>query len=161
MVSDWEVSLHPLLMDPGYWRPRLDRLDDVPRHLVVLPRPDLARPGIEVCELRLRAHDGERLRALLGRPAYCMEGESLRMRPCDCLDTAGLNWEAVEAGASDLVFQYPDQRRLEDRVLDVVRVCQAACTVEGGEGIQVMFEECTPRADELTIASLLQWKGWL
>jgi hypothetical protein len=148
-------------MDPGYWRPKLERLEDTPRHLVVLPRPDLARPGVEVCELRLRAHDGERLRALLGRPAYCLEGESLRLRPCECLESAALDWEAVAAGASDLVFQYPAGRRLEDRVMDVVRVCQAACTVEGGDGVQVEFRECQPRADELQIARLLQQMGWL
>jgi hypothetical protein len=148
-------------MDPGYWRPRLERLGSAPRHLVVLPRPDLGRPGIDVCELRMRAHDGERLRALLGRPAYCQEGDSIRLRRCDCLEADCPDWEVVEDGASELVVQLALGRKLEDRVLDVVRLCHAACTIEGGDGTRLLFGECSPRPDEFLIASLLHRRGWI
>ena len=33
---------------------------------------------------------------------------------------------AIENGAAEFVFQEPAGRRLEDRVLDVVRICQVA-----------------------------------
>ena len=57
-----DASRH-LLMDPEFWRPRIERLAREPRQLAIFPRPDLSRPGIEVMELRLRAHDGARLTA--------------------------------------------------------------------------------------------------
>ena len=123
-----DASLH-LLLDPDYWRPRIERLAQRPRQLVIFPRPDLERPGIEVLELRLRAHDGERLSALLARSSFAQSGESVRLRPCQELSSCQLAWQEVESGHTDLIFRYPGDpgtRRLEDRVLDVLRVIQAA-----------------------------------
>ncbi len=138
-----DASLH-LLLDPGYWRPRIERLAQRPRQLVIFPRPDLERPGIEVLELRLRAHDGERLTALLARSAFAQSGESVRLRSCLELSSCQLSWRAVEAGHTDLIFRYPGapgSRRLEDRVLDVLRVIHAVCSIESIDCEKVDFPQ--------------------
>ncbi len=138
-----DASLH-LLLDPSYWRPRIERLEQRPRQLVIFPRPDLERPGIEVLELRLRAHDGERLTALLARSAFAQSGESVRLRPCQEISSCQLDWRAVESGHTDLIFRYPGQvggRKLEDRVLDVLRIVHAACSIESVDCEKVEFPE--------------------
>ncbi len=161
-----EASLRHLLLDPEYWRPRLAELKAAPRHLLVFPRPDLGRPGCDVEELRLKAHDGTALLALLGRPGFQIQGECLRVRLTSCLETQPLDWAAIEDGTPEVLFQRPDARRLEDRVLDVVRVARAASQMVQVECAQLEFEarpqagdSCLP--DEVTIARLFQNKGWL
>ena len=155
-----EVSRH-LLLDPEFWRPRFERLEREPRQLAIFPRPDLCRPGIEVLELRLRAHDGARLTALIARSAFAQEGSEVRLRACQGLDPAGVDWEGVEGGRTDLVFAYPPERRLEDRVLDVLRVVGAACSLESIECKNVKFipsDSCVQ--DEFAIADFLRHQGW-
>lgn len=154
-----------LLLDPDYWRPRLERLEARPRHLAIFPRPDLERPGIEVLELRLQAHDGERLSALLARSAFAQSGGTIRVRPAATglgLRAEEPDWLAVEAGESDLVLQYPADRRLEDRVLDVLRVVEAACSIESVGGDRVAFTGEAPEPslpDEFAIARRLHSSG--
>lgn len=155
------ASLQSFLLDPDYWTPRLRRLESIPRHLVVLPRPDLSRPGVEVCELRLRAHDGERLQALLGRPAFGLDQAEVHVRPCEGLAPEALDWHSVEEGESDLIFRFPADRRLEDRVLDVVRMAQALRSLESLAAAHLQLKHQEGACDELTIASLLQQKGWI
>ncbi|MAB78425.1 MAG: hypothetical protein CMJ89_03635 [Planctomycetes bacterium] len=141
-----DASLH-LLLDPKYWRPRLERLAKRPRQLVIFQRSDLGRPGIEVLELRLRAHDDERLTALLARSAFAQIGERVRMRACLDLSSEEMNWPAVESGQTDLVFRYPGAagaRRLEDRVLDVLRVIHAVCSIESVDSDRVTFSDGNP-----------------
>src|SRR5688572_10960423 len=87
-----------LLMDPGFWRPRLERLEREPRKLAVFPRPDLSRPGIDVVELRLCAHDGVKLTALLARSAFAETGLVIRLRACAGQDGPELDFSAVEEG---------------------------------------------------------------
>jgi len=153
-----DASLH-LLLDPGYWRPRIERLAERPRQLVIFPRPDLERPGIEVLELRLRAHDGERLSALLARSSFALNGESVRLRPCQELSSGQLAWREVESGQTDLIFRYPGDpgtRRLEDRVLDVLRVIQAACSIESVDCGKIDFPDSSehpvpPENDHLAV----------
>ena len=151
-----------LLLDPGYWRPRLERLEREPRKLAVFPRPDLSRPGIDVVELRLCAHDGARLTALLARSAFAGTGLVVRLRAC--LDAQGpeLDFSAVEEGGTDLVMQYPPGRRLEDRVLDVLRIVAAACSVESVDCSRVSLhpsDSCVQ--DEFVIVELLRRMGML
>lgn len=156
-----DASRH-LLMDPEFWRSRIDRLAREPRQLAIFPRPDLSRPGIEVIELRMRAHDGARLTALLSRSAFAEEGLSVRLRAGFGLGGMELDFSAVEAGQTDLVFEYPAERRLEDRVLDVLRIVDAACSVEGVDCSSVTF---TPSGscvqDEFAIVQFLRQEGWL
>jgi len=151
-----------LLLDPEYWRPRLDKMGREPRQLALFPRPDLSRPGIEVVELRLRAHDGARLTALLAHSAFASSGLQVHLRACGELEGTSLDWSAVEAGGTDLVFCYPPERRLEDRVLDVVRIVGAACTVESVDCQSVTF--CPSNSciqDEFAIAEFLRKEGWI
>jgi len=150
-----------LLLDPGFWRPRLERLEHEPRQLAIFPRPDLCRPGIEVLELRLRAHDSARLTALLARSAFASACEEVRLRACPGVKESALDWAAVEAGGTELVFSYPEDRRLEDRVLDVLRIVGAACFVENIDCTKVAFrpsDSCVQ--DEFAIAQFLRQQGW-
>ena len=170
-----DAPLH-LLLDPQYWRPRLEQLKAVPRHLVVTPRPDYARPGMEVAELRLRAHDGQRLHALLCRPCFGCQGDALLVQPCAQASPDAVDWSAVEDGTVEVLFEYPPERRLEDRVLDVIRVFQAACSIDAGEAGPVLFGsfgapgssassgaagQARGEADELFIVSRLHERGWI
>src|SRR5262245_5311904 len=156
-----DASRH-LLLDPEYWRPRLERLEKEPRQLAIFPRPDLSRPGIEVIELRLRAHDGARLTALLARSAFAGTGLEVRLRACVDPQDTSLDFGKVEVGGSDLVFRYPPDRRLEDRVLDLLRIVGAACSLEGidcGKVTLTPSDSCVQ--DEFAIVEFLRAEGWL
>ena len=156
-----DASRH-LLLDPEFWRPRLERLEQEPRQLAFLPREDLSRPGVEVVELRLRAHDGARLTALLARSAFAGTGLRVQVRACADLAQALPDFETVESGGSDLVFCYPQGRRLEDRVLDVIRIVGAACSVECVNCQQITFLPSGAAVqDEFVIADFLRKEGWL
>ena len=149
-------------MDPGFWRPRLERLEREPRKLAVFPRPDLSRPGIDVIELRLCAHDGVKLTALLARSAFAETGVVIRLRACADPEGPGLDFSAVEEGGTDLVFQYPPGRRLEDRVLDVLRIVAAACSVESMDCSKVSFQPSGSGVqDEFVIVQYLREMGLL
>ena len=91
-----------------------------------MPRPDLSSPLVEVVEWRLRAHDGERLSGLRGQSPFhpCPGGAWIRqVEPSGELE---VSLDAISEGCVDFVFRVPLGRRLEDRVLDVLRVWQAA-----------------------------------
>lgn len=158
-----EASKHlHFLLDPCFWRPRFERLAKEPRQLAIFPRPDLCRAGIEVMELRLRAHDGARLSALVARSAFAQQGEEVHLRACPDLDPTSIDWPSVEQGATDLLFIYPQQRRLEDRVLDVLRVVGAVCSLESIDCSRVKFipsGSCVQ--DEFAIADFLRGQGWV
>ena len=150
------------MMDPGFWRSRLEKLEREPRKLAVFPRTDLSRPGIDVIELRLCAHDGVKLTALLARSAFAGTGLVVRLRACVDPQGAELDFSAVEEGGSDLVMHYPPGRRLEDRVLDVLRIVAAACSVESIDCSKVTFQpsdSCVQ--DEFAIVQLLRQMGLL
>jgi hypothetical protein len=151
-----------LLMDPDYWRPRLERLDQVPRSLVVYPRPDLSRPGIEVVEIRLRAHDGARLVGILGRPSFAARGEPVRVRVTEVLAGTELDWHSIEEGCCDLVFTFPPEHTLADRVLDVLRVAQSAASIESApwEQVSLVPRREAPK-DEQVLADMLKARGWI
>jgi len=176
-----DASRH-LLLDPDFWRPRLERLASVPRHLALFPRPDLERPGVEVLELRLKAHDGARLKAVLARSAFAANGGRVHLRlaqgcghngssssaahssAADSPMEDALDWGAVERGETDLVFRYPgpEPRRLEDRVLDALRIVDAACSIESVDCGHITFDdEQGHLPDEFVIAQFFRLKGWI
>jgi hypothetical protein len=75
-----------------------------------------------------------------------------------------LDWDAVQHGATDLIFAYPfEGRRLEDRVLDVLQLTSAACSIESVPCTRITFEapEDDGQADELAIVRLIQQAGWI
>ncbi len=162
MASEIEAALRDHFMDPDFWRPRLARLERTPRQLVLYPRPEDSRPGTELIEFRLQAHDGERLHALLARTAYGRNGDAVRLRPCDIVEVASLDWEAVNQGITDLIFGVPPGRRLEDRVLDVFRISEAACSIESVdcERVELVRPNGGTHHDALLIAEMIRAKGW-
>ena len=130
--------------------------------MIVFPRPDLSRPGVEVVELRVTAHDGARLIGILGRPSFCAQGDVVHVRVTDALTSPELDWHAIEEGESDLVFSFPPERSLEDRVLDVLRVAQSAASLESTSWKEVhLIPRRDAPKDEQVLADLLRSKGWI
>lgn len=85
----------------------------------------------------------------------------MHLRACPGISGESIDWEGVEAGGTDLTFAYPPERRLEDRVLDVLRVVGAACSLESIECKNVKFipsDSCVQ--DEFAIADFLRRQGW-
>ncbi len=156
-------SLHPLLLDATWWRERLRAMDRVPRHLLVFPRPELAPPGRDVAELWLRAHDGIRLRGILGRSPMAHPRPVLRLALLRPGEQGELEWSKIAGGRSDLLFEPPPSRRLEDRVLDVLRICQATRVVtQVHDGpLRLDLPGGDPLPDELRIADRLLTEGWI
>lgn len=162
-MSEGDLSLRQHLLDPGFWQPRLQRLAQVPRKLVIIPRPDLSRPGVEVLELRLQAHDRTAVRAILGRSAFARSGDEVRLRPALGRDPEELDWTALEQGRTDVALCLPPGRRLEDRVLDVLRVAQAACSLESVDcgRLRLGWGRPSDCEDEFVLAGLIRDRGWI
>jgi hypothetical protein len=122
-----------------------------------VPRPDLSGGGREVVEFRLRAHDGARLWGLLARPGFHSGARPARIRVVGPAELPEIDRSLVEEGEAELVFQEPPARRLEDRVLDVVRICQLAQGTEGVDGERIHFysPSCEREPDEFLIAQQL------
>ncbi len=136
-------------------------MSGVPARLMVFPRPEICRPGAEVQELHLRAHDGARLRALLGRSAFGRPSATL-LRIADLpgpgeTDAHVLDWGTIDGGEAELLMELPRARRLEDRVLDVLRVVCTACSFAGlpSRTIRPVQSVTGPCRDELWIAERL------
>jgi len=130
---------------------------------VLFPRPDLCQPGVEILELRLRAVDGQRLHALLGRSAFHKEGGVVHVRAPGELSVESLDQRTIHEGGTDVVFDGPSDRRLEDRVLDILRIVGAACSVEGVDcsAIVLCGHEDAAEADEFVIAEMIRARGWI
>lgn len=118
--------LHPLLLERSYWRNRLAELELARQSVLLIPRPELSSPFMEVDEFRIRAHDGVRLFGLRARCRLQGAPRVARIRIVGPSDLPEIDREAIENGESEFVFQEPAGRKLEDRVLDVLRVCRLA-----------------------------------
>jgi hypothetical protein len=155
-------SLHPLLFDAAWWRERIGAMGRVPRHLLVFPRSELSLPGTEVAELWLRAHDGVRLRGLLARSLLAQARAELHLA-IGLGEHQELDWEGIARGRPELHFEPVPARRLEDRVLDLIRVAQAARSLAGmGESPTRLVPPLDlPLPDEVQIAERLLGEGWV
>lgn len=154
MGVEWKRSLHPLLLESGYWTNRLRELRLSRVSLVLIPRPELSSNGIEVDEFRVRAHDGIRLWGLRARSRF--GSQSARVRVVGPSDLPKIDSAAVLRGEAEFVFQEPAGRRLEDRVLDVLRVCHLAGEVSSSTAHVELVPPTGGRApDEFLIASQL------
>jgi len=153
--------LHPLLLDPEYWHNRVESLNLRQRSLLVVPRPDLSSPAIDVAEIRIRAHDGIRLWGMTGRCTLGTRLAPARIRLIGADQQLEIDREAVCDGFYDIVIQEPATRRLEDRVLDVMRVCQTASDIEGVDAARISLDlrPCDSEPDEVRIASQLLNRG--
>lgn len=120
----------PLLLDPAYWRSKLEQLQRIPPCQALFPRPDLSTPSVEVVEWRLKAHDGVKLWGLRGSSTFHPEPKGACIREVSAAELPRIDADAVAEGRVDFVLQTPAGRRLEDRVLDLVRVYQ--CALQAG-----------------------------
>ena len=68
----------------------------------------------------------------------------------------------MERGAADVVFPFPEDHRLEDRVLDVLIVARAICRVESisCDAIQLVHPRGGP-SDEFRIVEAMREQGWV
>jgi hypothetical protein len=153
----------PLLLEPGYWRRRLDQMESAHRGLLILPRPDLSSPLVDVVEWRVRAHDGVRLWGLRAGSPFHPKAEGAWIREASSCDLPEICLDAVTDGCLDFVWQVPAGRRLEDRVLDVLRVWQVAVHYSGlaPENVQLVAAVPGQESDEFMIASRLLEQGVL
>lgn len=155
MLQPPKRPLHPLLLDRGYWHKRLSENNLGSSSVFLTPRPELSNPWLEVHEFRLRAHDGIRLFGLRAESHPNLTHTRALVRllgPCESPEP-----DATELlqGGTEFLVQEPAGRRLEDRVMDLLRVVQLASHHCGRSLREVdLVAEGTP-PDELLIVSQL------
>jgi len=156
-------ALHPLLLEPTYWRTRLQEQDLVRRGTLITPRPDLSSATVEVREVKFKAHDGVRLWGLTARCPMMQEAKEARIRVVGPAHPAEIEAHWVQGGCCEFVVQEPAGRRLEDRVLDVLRVCELAASLEGIDRARIRLDTASGAEppDELLIAAELRAGGIL
>ena len=150
------VAPSPLLLEGEYWRGRLARMDSVRPGLLILPRPDLSIHGMEVVEWRLRAHDGLRLWGLRCKSSFHTLPKGARIRLVESCQRPEPELAAITEGVADFVYQVPAGRKLEDRVLDCLRVLHVVADQCGVAPEGVRFEGSS---DEFMIAAKLVAEG--
>lgn len=153
MPSSRRRALHPLLLERGYWRNRLQILKLARPSVLIIPRPELSAPEVEVDEFRIRAHDGIRLFGLRARPRLIAPNGTVRVRLVGPCELPQIDQSTVQDGMTEFVLQLPAGRRLEDRVLDVLRVCQLASERESA--VQLFAAAHDQEPDEFLIAAQL------
>jgi hypothetical protein len=159
MTAPRKRAPSPLLLDPSYWRSRLEQLQRVRACLALFPRPDLSNPTMEVVEWRLRAHDGAKLWGLRAWSTFHPEPRGACIREVSAAELPRVDIDCVAAGKVDFVLQTPAGRRLEDRVLDLVRVYQ--CALQSGiPALEIRLSESRDDCpDEILIAASLFESG--
>ncbi len=148
-------SLHPLLLEPSYWRSRAQALEAHQGGVIWTPRPDLEAPGVRVLEFRLRNLDGGHLRGLFARSTWRTgpSGAILRtVRPASRLE---VRKEEVRDGVAEFVLQESAGRPLADRVLDVVLLSQVAMETDGITDVEVDHGSNRGDSDAAAIAQQL------
>jgi hypothetical protein len=155
--------LHPGLLDERYWGERLREEAAVPLRMLVLPSAEDTDDASEAFELLVSGRDGARLRALLVRhsnpsgqeqyqPALRLLAGHGHCRQAPCSDCG-----------ADLYFEPDPHKRLEERVLDTLRMLRAARRVDGVAGTRALAtaqSDATP-LDEFLIAECLLNRGWI
>ena len=141
----------PYLVDRRYWQARLDRMDSVRRGLLILPRPDLSSPFVDVIEWRMRGHDGQRLWGLRALSPFHDEPKGVHLREVAATELPSVRLETVVEGQAEFVLQVPAGRRLEDRVLDVLRVVRVALDTCHLVPEQVHLDPCVCGVDPLRL----------
>lgn len=141
-------------------------METVRRGLLLLPRQDLTSPFADVVEWRMRAHDGVRLWGLRGLNPFRPEPSSALVRAVDITELPQVNLDVLAEGSAEFVYQVPAGRRLEDRVLDLLRVIQLALGTSGLEpdGIRLDLdsEQAAAReSDDVMIVEKLLAQGIL
>ena len=152
-------AVHPLLLEPRYWRDRLQPLSSQSLDVVWTPRPDLSGRGKETMEFRVRGHDGEQLWGLFSRPAWHSRPWRAVVRSVGPAARPAIDSGLVQEGTAEFILQELAGRRLADRVVDLMHVCRLAMKTTGIEGVEVQApadETCSPACkDDLLIAEQL------
>ncbi len=155
MPKSIKRTLHPLLLERSYWRNRLQELNLARQSVLFSPRPELSSAAIVVDEFRIRAYDGLRLFGLRAQSRFGGV-RAARVRVVGPSDLPHIDREAIENGWTEFVLQEPAGRKLEDRVLDVLRVCQLAMSGEKVDPKRITLAADAGREpDEFLIASQL------
>jgi hypothetical protein len=138
-------------------------MERVQRGLLILPRPDLSSRQAEVVEWRLRAHDGYRIWGLRGQSPFHFAPKGAVIREVSWCDLPQVCQETITDGKVDFVFPVAPGRRLEDRVLDLLRVFQVAVNYSRVElaNVKLCGEEPGCEPDEYMIVSRLIGLGIL
>ena len=153
-------SVHPLLLDPVYWRNCLQNLNLGRGELVFRERQDLSSRRTKVAEFQLVSHDGSPLKGLCCRPAWVPGRRPFRVRSVGSNDPLKIDLPTLEQGVADFVFQEPSTRLLKDRVLDVVAVVHMAQKLRGIDASRTNLgnHDQNRTEDEFMIAEhLLAW----
>jgi len=129
--------------------------------LLITPRDDLSTAGCEVQEIRFQSHDGVRLWGLMGCCPLFRNQQPAALRFVGPCERPVIDQAQVQAGRTEFVVQTPAGRRLEDRVLDAVRLCQIAAGFESVDPTQVSFERTPDEGvpDHVRIAEELRAGG--
>lgn len=158
-------ALHPGLLDEKFWSERLQEEAAVPLRMLVLPSGN-SDDGTEAFELMVSGRDGERLHGVLVRRTHDVEPLSSGARPALRL-VAGHADQQHPADLADceaeLHFEPAPHKRLEERVLDTLRMLRAARRVDGIACARALAAgSCElPPPDEFLIAECLLNRGWI
>jgi len=150
----------PFLLEAQYWLDRVSRMETVSRSYLLVPRPDLSSPLVDVVDWRLRAHDGAKIVGLRGQSPFHPSPRGAQVRQALPDEGLTLCLEAIAEGQADFVYRREPGRRLEDRVLDALRVWQAARNLDVQPAdIHFVHPGRQGLPDEFMIAQELLGKG--
>ena len=148
-------SLHPLLLEPSYWRGRAQALEAHEGGVIWTPRPDLEAPGIRVLEFRMRNLDGGHLRGLFARCTWRNGPQAAVLRTVRPASRLEIHKDEVRDGVAEFVLQESAGRPLADRVLDVVLLSQVATETDGITHVEVDHGANRGGSDAAAIAQQL------
>lgn len=105
----------------------------------------------------MRSHDGLRMCGLHGRRSIAIGNNTVRLRLAAPEHPLEVDLTAVRSGVVEYVLAFPAGRKLEDRVLDVLRVVELAASKETLPPREVVLHapEGDPEPDEFLIAARL------
>ena len=129
-------NLHPLLLEPSYWR-------------------------VRVLEFRLRSLDGSHLRGLFARSTWRSGPCDAILRTVRPASRLEIQEDGVREGTAEFVLQEPAGRPLADRVLDVVLLSQVAAEMDGICRVEVdhRTNQNTPQSQGTSVHHVHQWES--
>jgi hypothetical protein len=157
-------ALHPGLLDEKFWGERLREEAAVPLKMLVLPSGNSSE-GLEAFELLVGGRDGERLHAVLVRRVPHGDLPAIGARRALRLVPGHAEHHPIDLAdcEAELCFEPAPHKRLEERVLDTLRMLRAARRVEGVAGARALAAGNSelPPPDEFLIAECLLNRGWI
>jgi hypothetical protein len=105
----------------------------------------------------MRAHDGQMLWGLISFPTFFQGTRPCRIRAAGPADPLELDPKSHEDGTVEVLYQAPAGRRLEDRVLDLLRVHEQATRELNVRADSTSIQSCHSKrqVDEVLIATQL------